>query len=483
MKILVLQHIAIEDPGYIKDLIEADGHELVPIELDEGDAIPADLAAYDAMLCMGGPMDTWMEDDYPWLVDEKRAIREWVVEREKPFLGFCLGCQLLGEVIGGQVVKSEPPEIGVLDIQMTPAARGDALFGDFPATIKAVQWHSCEVRGLEFNTDVTLLGSSPTTRYQIFSYREHAWGIQFHVEVRADTVRAWGEVPEYRAALETSLGPDALAAFDADAQQHMAEMNRLAKLLYDNFKRLSQARAEAQHPHPARQRRIEQVIVPVGRLEQRIVRIERDHVEIELVGDALLGELEAALAGLDQRVAERRLEAEQRGQVVDELVFLVIVALGQQAQAVFQPLARIGRLAHDVAQFLRARLGIAAHDQKVHAALLVAAVDRIDAGGHAVGRAAAELAHAELAQAALPRQEALVLFVEVHSLVTSPLAVRITDTIPVWRAARESSPVPSRRYHRRLMLADLAVRNYRKIDTYPPAGRPIRRRSARRSGA
>ncbi len=107
----------------------------------------------------------------------------------------------------------------------------------------------------------------------------------------------------------------------------MAEMNRLAKLLYDNFKRLSQARAEAQHPHPARQRRIEQVIVPVGRLEQRIVRIERDHVEIELVGDALLGELEAALAGLDQRVAERRLEAEQRGQVVDELVFLVVVAL------------------------------------------------------------------------------------------------------------------------------------------------------------
>ncbi len=237
--ILVLQHIAIEDPGYLKDLMAADGCNLVPIELDDGEAIPADLSEFDAMLCMGGPMDTWMEEDYPWLVDEKRRIREWVVELEKPFLGFCLGCQLLGEVIGGLVVKSEPAEIGVLDIQMSPAAESDALFADYPETIKAVQWHSCEVRGLEFNSDVTLLGSSPTTRYQIFRYRQNAWAVQFHVEVRADTVRAWGEVPEYRAALAASLGADALDAFDAAARDHMPEMNRLARLLYDNFKRLS----------------------------------------------------------------------------------------------------------------------------------------------------------------------------------------------------------------------------------------------------
>ena len=114
--ILVLQHIAIEDPGYIKDLIEADGYRMTQIELDEGEQIPADLGEFDAMLCMGGPMDTWMEQEYPWLIDEKIRIREWVVEQRRPFLGFCLGCQLLGEVIGGKVVESQPPEIGVLDI-------------------------------------------------------------------------------------------------------------------------------------------------------------------------------------------------------------------------------------------------------------------------------------------------------------------------------------------------------------------------------
>lgn len=236
--ILVLQHIAIEDPGYIKDLIEADGHRLIQVELDEGERIPEDLEPFDAMLCMGGPMDTWMEDDYPWLANEKKRIREWVVDSQKPFLGFCLGCQLLGEVLGGSVVASQPPEIGVLDIDMTAAAGGDALFAGYPQTIKAVQWHSYEVQGLDDNPEVTLLGSSASTRYQIFRYRDHAWAVQFHVEVRADTVMEWGKVPEYRAALENSLGADALAGFDAAARDHMPEMNRLARLLYDNFKRL-----------------------------------------------------------------------------------------------------------------------------------------------------------------------------------------------------------------------------------------------------
>jgi len=187
-------------------------------------------------LCMGGPMDTWMEDEYPWLVDEKNRIREWVLELEKPFLGFCLGCQLLGEVLGGEVVPSQPPEIGVLDIDMTAGA--DRLFGGYPARVKAVQWHSYEVRGLEDDPAVTLLGSSPTTPYQIFKYREHAYAVQFHVEVRAETVMDWGGVAEYRAALENSLGANALESFDAEARRHMPEMNRLSAELYENFKKL-----------------------------------------------------------------------------------------------------------------------------------------------------------------------------------------------------------------------------------------------------
>ena len=100
MKILVLQHIPIEDPGYIKVLMQQDQCELTTIELDAGEKIPNNLAEFDAMLCMGGPMDTWMEAEYPWLIEEKIKIKEFVCDLEKPFLGFCLGAQLLGEVLG-----------------------------------------------------------------------------------------------------------------------------------------------------------------------------------------------------------------------------------------------------------------------------------------------------------------------------------------------------------------------------------------------
>ena len=159
MKIIVLQHIKIEDPGYIKDLMINDGADIHTIELDEGQKIPKDLTIYDAMFCMGGPMDTWMEKDYPWLIDEKKRIKEFVVDLKKPYLGFCLGCQLLGEVVGGKVIKSNSPEIGMLNINFLQNKNNDILFSKFPKNIISLQWHSYEVTGLENNKDITLLAS------------------------------------------------------------------------------------------------------------------------------------------------------------------------------------------------------------------------------------------------------------------------------------------------------------------------------------
>ena len=238
MKIIVLQHIKIEDPGYIKDLMLKDGVELTSIELDDGEKIPQDLTKYDAMFCMGGPMDTWMENEYPWLIEEKKRIKEFVIDLKKPYLGFCLGCQLLGEVIGGKVVKTNNPEIGMLNINFSKNKNNDLLFSKFPEKITSLQWHSYEVQKLEKNIDVTLLASSPETKYQIFKYKSHAYGIQFHIEVKRTTVGEWGCVPEYKSALEKQLGEGALEKFDADSQKHMPLMNEYSEILYKNFKKL-----------------------------------------------------------------------------------------------------------------------------------------------------------------------------------------------------------------------------------------------------
>jgi GMP synthase-like glutamine amidotransferase len=236
VNIIVLQHIKIEDPGYIKDLMLADGFNITTIELDEGEKIPTDLSNFDAMFCMGGPMDTWMEEKYPWLIDEKKAIKEFVVSLRKPYLGFCLGCQLLGEIIGGKVVKSKNPEIGMLNINFSKNKKNDPLFYKFPEEITSLQWHSYEVQGLEENNDVTHLASSPETKYQIFKYKDHAYGIQFHIEVKNTTVKDWGCVPEYKSALEKQLGQGALEKFDNQAQINMKNMNNYSYILYSKFK-------------------------------------------------------------------------------------------------------------------------------------------------------------------------------------------------------------------------------------------------------
>ena len=238
MEIIVLQHIKIEDPGYIKDLMLLDNVNLTTIELDEGEKIPNDLSKFDAMFCMGGPMDTWMEDKYPWLIEEKKKIKNFVVDLQKPYLGFCLGCQLLGEAVGGKVVKSNPAEIGMMDINFSNKKNNDSLFSSFPNKIKSLQWHSYEVNNLESNKDVTILASSPITKYQIFKYQNHAYGIQFHIEIKDTTVNEWGCVPEYKSALEKQLGKGALEKFDKEAKSNMYQMNNYSKILYTNFKKL-----------------------------------------------------------------------------------------------------------------------------------------------------------------------------------------------------------------------------------------------------
>lgn len=232
MRFLVFQHIAIEHPGIFRDLMRERAIAWDAVELDEGEAIPP-LDGYDALLVMGGPMDVFDEDEHPWLIPEKAAIREAVRQRAMPYLGFCLGHQLLADALGGRCRRMAAPEVGILEVELTSAGRRDPLLKGMAPGFPVLQWHGVAVA--ELPPGGRALASSPLCAIQAQRVAERAWGLQYHVEMTATTVREWARVPAYATALEAIMGAGALERFDARCRARMAEFNAASRLLFDNF--------------------------------------------------------------------------------------------------------------------------------------------------------------------------------------------------------------------------------------------------------
>jgi len=240
MKILVFQHISIEHPGSFRDVMAAHGHTMHAVELDEGDPIPP-LADYDVLLVMGGPMDVWEEQKHPWLIAEKAAIREWV-SAGRPYLGMCLGEQLLATAMGGTVaLMTAPPEVGMSQIRVTP----DPIFAGVPELCTCFQWHGAEVIALP--PGARLLATSPGCRVQAFALGDCAYGLQFHMELTEATAAEWGSLPEYAASLEAAQGPGALTRLEAEVAANLPSLSAAAKKLFSNFLDIAQT-ALAQKP-------------------------------------------------------------------------------------------------------------------------------------------------------------------------------------------------------------------------------------------
>jgi GMP synthase (glutamine-hydrolysing) len=246
--LLVLQHIACEPPAAFEDELRARGLELVRIELDEGEPLPA-WREFAAIVVMGGPMGAYEDAAHPWLGPEKRLLRE-AVEADVPVWGVCLGAQLLAAALGARVYKGDRPEVGLLPVELTPDANADPVFGAAPRRFTTLQWHGDT---FDLPTGATLLAGSPAYPNQAFRIGR-SYGIQFHVEVALELATEWGEVPAYAESLESTLGPEGLERLLAGVAEHAPAMVALARELFGRWLELAVGRSTPHVFQPALER-------------------------------------------------------------------------------------------------------------------------------------------------------------------------------------------------------------------------------------
>jgi GMP synthase (glutamine-hydrolysing) len=230
MRTLVLQHIACEHPGVFSEVLRERGAEPTAIEVDEGEPLP-DWREFDAILAMGGPMGAGDEAEHPWLGPEKRLVAD-AVAAGMPFLGVCLGVQLLAAALGARVYEAEQAEVGLLEVELTAEGREDPLFAGFDERFLSLQWHGDT---FDLPPGAARLARSPLASNQAFRVGERAYGVQFHLEVTGPMAREWGEVPAYRRSLRETLGEERGAAFIADVERRGGELHPGARRLFENW--------------------------------------------------------------------------------------------------------------------------------------------------------------------------------------------------------------------------------------------------------
>lgn len=183
-KILIVVHQETSDPGLVGQLLRASGYALDLRCPAVGHPLPEQMDDYAGTIVFGGPMSANDDDSLPYI----RTELDWIpiaLEAEKPYLGICLGAQLLARALGATVAPrpDEIREVGYVPIQPTSHSSNPLA----PLT-HVFHWHR---EGFELPQGSRLLATGDLFPNQAFRYGDTAYGLQFHPEVTAEIIELW----------------------------------------------------------------------------------------------------------------------------------------------------------------------------------------------------------------------------------------------------------------------------------------------------
>ena len=185
--ILYIKHIGIEGPETLGAFFTQRGFFSKTVEAWAGEPFPDDLSAFQAVVALGGPMNVYEEERYPFLKQDQLFIQK-VLEESVPFLGICLGSQLLAKACGAKVYRAREEEIGFSPIQLTSEGLQDPLLAGMPPKLRVFQWHGDT---FDIPAQAVLLAGGTVCPHQAFRVGPCAYGLQFHVEITGNSIQEW----------------------------------------------------------------------------------------------------------------------------------------------------------------------------------------------------------------------------------------------------------------------------------------------------
>jgi GMP synthase (glutamine-hydrolysing) len=237
VRLLCIHHEPSSDGGTLMAPARAGGWAIEHWRAHAGEARPS-LAGVDAVVAYGGTMNPDEDARLPWLADVRATLTE-AVEREAAVLGICLGAQLLSQALGAKAPRLERPELGWLQVEVTPAGAEDALLGPLAPSCEVFQWHDY---GCELPPGALPLARSEHAPQQAYRFGDAVWAVQFHIEVDADSVAHWtGVVPD----LVRARGAEP-ADLVARARAYEPEYVAIARAFMSRFLTVARSRAGRQ---------------------------------------------------------------------------------------------------------------------------------------------------------------------------------------------------------------------------------------------
>ncbi len=224
-KILIVKHIENEGAGTLEAFYKRRGFIPDILELEEGAHFPKNSKEYKLIVVMGGPMSVYEERRYPFLKEENIFIKE-ILKAKIPYLGICLGAQLLAKALGAKIKKAPERELGWYDVKLTENGQKDMLFKNISEKYCVFQWHE-DV--FEVPNKAVLLADSANGVNQAFKYGENAYAFQFHIEVTPVLIEDW---------LKGEPGLAENKNIILESYKNKIEYERRAHIIYSNMLKL-----------------------------------------------------------------------------------------------------------------------------------------------------------------------------------------------------------------------------------------------------